>query len=55
MTIEGSAALSAADEKGGGADRLGLPFGDQYEAGQTGAFRAFSGRGQQGRGQPRLA
>ena len=44
----------AADKKGRGPDRLGLPFGHQHAAGEAGAVRPVSRRGQQGRGQPGL-
>ncbi len=53
MALKSSAALPKIDEKGGGADRLGLSVGHQHAAGQARPFRPVSGGRQQGCGQPR--
>ena len=55
MAVEGAAALSAADEEGGGADRRGLSGRDQHAAGEARAVRPVRRGGGQGRGQPHLA
>jgi hypothetical protein len=47
--------VPAADEEGGGADRVGLSRRDQHAAGQARPVRPVRRGGEQGRGEPGLA
>ncbi len=55
MALEGAAALSAADQDGRSADRVGLSRGHEHAAGEVRAVCAVQGGCQQRRRQPRLA